>query len=163
MKRMFYAMALTLTMTGLAWAQSQNPLKITLSDALVDLPEGRKAERDSTGSLRSMPGDIVRYTLMAENTGAQSAHNIEVVDPIPFGTEYVAGSATGEGSAIFYSVDGGNTYSRQPMIDVRDEQGRVVRKPAPASMYTHVKWVITQPMQPREKRALQLMVRVQAN
>jgi uncharacterized repeat protein (TIGR01451 family) len=149
--------------SGPVWAQQSNPLKITLSEALVDLPEGRKAERDEKGMLMSQPGDIIRYTLLAENTSNQEAHNVELVDPIPFGTEYVLGSAEGKNTTILYSIDGGGTYVQQPTIEVLDEQGRVVKKPAPASMYTHVKWIIRQPVQPKEKKLVELRVRVQTN
>jgi uncharacterized repeat protein (TIGR01451 family) len=152
---------LSLCMAGMAEAQFRGPrITISLSDALVDLPKGRKAERDDNGNLLTQPGDIIRYTLVAENIGTEQARDVEVVDPIPFGTEYVLGSATGRGTTILYSINGGTTYVDQPMIEVRDETGKMVRKPAPASMYTHVKWIIQGQIMPREKRTMELRVRV---
>lgn len=163
MKRFVLYLVFVTTLTGSAWAQQSNPLKITLKQAPVNLPEGRKAEWDENGNLMTSPGDLVLFTLMAENTGAENAHNVEVVDPIPFGTEYVIGSAKGKNTAIVFSIDGGNTYVEQPTIEVKDEQGRLIRKQAPASMYTHVKWVIQDVVQPKEKRPLDLQVKILTN
>lgn len=163
MKKVTRYMGLVLLMAGAALAQQSNPLKITLSETPVDLPEGRKAEWDQAGNLVAAPGDFILFTLMAENVGSENAHNVDVVDPIPPGTEFVIGSAKGRNTSIVYSIDSGNTYVKEPTIEVKDEQGRLVKKPAPAAMYTHVKWTIQDVMQPKEKKGLELRVRVIAN
>lgn len=160
MARVFLSMMLMLFVTGSALAQ-QNPLKIVMTDALTDLADKREVERDDNGNLMTQPGDVIRYTLMAENSGNEGMFNIKLVDPIPAGTEFVLGSATGNGAEIHYSIDGGRTYVQQPTIQVRDENNRLVTRPAPASMYTNVQWTLTQPLQPKEKRAVELQVRVQ--
>ena len=143
-------------------AQFQGPrINIVLSDGLVGLPKNRKEERDENGNLLTQPGDVIKYTLIAENIGTAEARDIEVVDPIPFGTEYVLGSATGSGVEILYSINGGTNYVAQPLIEVRDATGKIIRKPAPASMYTHVKWIIREPLKPKQKKNMDLHVRVQ--
>ena len=90
-----------------------------------------------------MPGDTVRYRLTFTNVQRDSVHNVQFNDPLPDGLQYVAGSAHADRDDVIveFSIDNGKSYSLQPTIeDVVD--GHVVRKPAPASMYTHVRWTL---------------------
>ena len=153
---------------GVAEAQtSPSPgprIEIILSDELVLPPdEIRPVRRDSTGNLLSRPGDVIQYTLTAVNRGTQAAHNVEIVDPIPRGTEYVLDSASGEGMTISYSIDGGHTYHLPPVLyDFRHPNGEIEKRPVPAGLYTHVKWLVTQPILPEESAPATLQVRVSA-
>jgi hypothetical protein len=49
--------------------------------------------------------------------------------------------------AIAYSIDGGVTYSAQPMIE-QVVDGERVQRPAPAEMYTHIRWLVSGWVQP---------------
>lgn len=173
MQGRFYHIMLTLIMLGItvgptaqkAQAQAaQQPgpqVVIGITDALVNLKEGEVAQRDSSGYLISKPGDVIRYSLTAENKGDEPAFNVEIVDPIPAGTAYVIDSAMGEGMTITYSIDGGRSFVLPPvMYEVRNAQGEIEKRPAPATMYTHVKWLITQPIQPKQKTVAEMQVRV---
>ncbi len=51
----------------------------------------------------AQPGDTVTYTLICKNIGDGDATNIQLSNPVPNGTVYLEGSATGEGTEI--SVD----------------------------------------------------------
>jgi len=51
----------------------------------------------------AQPGDTVTYTLTCKNIGLGDATNIQLSNPVPNGTVYLEGSATGEGTEI--SVD----------------------------------------------------------
>jgi len=153
---------------GVAEAQTLPPtgprIEITLSDELVLAPdETRPVQRDSTGNLLTRPGDIIQYTLTATNHGTQPAHNVEIIDPIPKGTEYVLDSASGEGVTLSYSIDGGRIYQSPPVFsDFRLADGAIEKRPAPASRYTHVKWLVTQPLPPGASATVTLRVRVLA-
>ncbi|KQR22737.1 DUF11 domain-containing protein [Deinococcus sp. Leaf326] len=57
------------------------------------------------------PGDIVRYTIVATNTGDAAQNSVYVADSLPANTEFVAVSATGAGVGLLYSVDGGQTWT----------------------------------------------------
>ncbi|MBM3263344.1 MAG: DUF11 domain-containing protein [candidate division Zixibacteria bacterium] len=71
-------------------AQVRGPrVNITLSDARVGLPKDRKEERDDNRNLLTQPGDVIKYTVLAENTGTEEARDVEVVLPVPFGMQYV--------------------------------------------------------------------------
>lgn len=163
MRRLLFCLILSCCLlTGISEGQFQGPrINIVLSDGLIGLPKDRKEERDESGNLLTQPGDVIKYTLITENVGTAEARDVEVVDPIPFGTEYILGSATGGSVTILFSINGGTNYVDQPLIEVRDATGKIIRKPAPASMYTHVKWIIREPLKPKQKKNLDLQVRVQ--
>jgi hypothetical protein len=53
----------------------------------------------------------------------------------------VSGSAASEsGSNVTYSIDGGKTYSSQPIIEERQADGSIKKAAAPVSMYTEVRY-----------------------
>ena len=75
------------------------------------------------------------------NEGTGAARDYKAVGHIPAGTAFVAGSAAGEnGSTVTYSIDGGKTFSTQPIVEERQPDGTVKRTPAPVSMYTEVRY-----------------------
>jgi len=110
------------------------PLAITAHNVTAEA-----AHRD--GKL-ARPGDEIRYSLVFTNSGQNSVKNVQFTDPIPQGTVYVLGSAAApQPTRIDYSIDGGKTWSEQPMI-VAVEAGKTVQKPAPRENYTHVRWTV---------------------
>jgi uncharacterized repeat protein (TIGR01451 family) len=82
----------------------------------------------------TMPGDTVRYRLTFTNLQRDSVHNVQFNDLLPGGLQYVAGSGRADRGdvAIEFSIDGGKSYSREPMVE-ENVDGRTVRRPAPAS------------------------------
>ena len=157
----FIILAMIGVMAVTGQAQAQPRVVITMADTLVGpVQEERSALRDEDGNLVLMPGDVVRYILTAANEGGEAAYNVEIVDPVPAGTEYVPGSAGGENTTITYSIDGGRTYVATPMIEVTNENGQVEKKPAPAEMYTHVKWLIAGPIEANQQVMAAFEVRV---
>ena len=151
---------------GMVGAQALSPasprIEITASDELIlKRDEIRSVLRDSAGNLITYPGDIIQYTLTATNTGLRPAHNVEIVDPIPEGTEYVIGSSTGEEMTISYSIDGERTYQLPPVVfDFRKADGEFEQRSALAGMYTHVKWLVMRPLPPGGRAVATLRVRV---
>lgn len=149
-------------------AQTQQPagngVSITITDELV-LPAGDprvgKAVRDSAGNLISKPGDIIRYTLTAANNGTEPAYGVEMVDPIPRGTEFVIGSAAGVGMTITYSIDNGNFFQPAPILyDFQTPDGTIEKRHVPADRYTHIKWLVNDPIRPRSRAVAAVRVRV---
>jgi trimeric autotransporter adhesin len=67
------------------------------------------AVRDAIGAT-AFPGDVIEYTIEAENIGTGNLVNVKISDPIPAYTTFVSvsASATGfpTGSRILYSTDG---------------------------------------------------------
>ena len=106
-------------------------------------PRHRDAAAQRGGAAPMMPGDTLLYRLTFTNVQRDSVHNVQFNDPLPQGLLYVPGSARADRNdvTIEFSIDGGKTYSAQPMIEEK-VNGVVVRKPAPESKYTHVRWTL---------------------
>jgi uncharacterized repeat protein (TIGR01451 family) len=90
-----------------------------------------------------LPGDVLRYQLRYTNPRAEAVKNVVFSNPVPDGLRYVGSSASASvaEAAVAFSIDGGKSYSAQPMIEVVEE-GKRRNVPAPAGMYTHVRWTV---------------------
>jgi uncharacterized repeat protein (TIGR01451 family) len=78
------------------------------------------AVRDATGAT-AFPGDVIEYTIEAENIGTGDLTNVKISDPIPAYTTFVSVSATATGFSgsytVLYSTDG-TTWSATPPASV---------------------------------------------
>jgi uncharacterized repeat protein (TIGR01451 family) len=107
------------------------------------------------------PGEVVDWTIMSENAGNADALRYRTVAHIPHGTTFVADSAKADGTVkAFYSVDGGKTFSVQPMIDEKQADGSLKRVPAPLSMYTEIRYEWADPLAQGGKLSASYKVRV---
>ncbi|MDT5063450.1 MAG: hypothetical protein QOH63_3909 [Acidobacteriota bacterium] len=107
------------------------------------------------------PGETINWTITSENDGNAPAHEYKTVGQIPKGTTFVAGSATAEGSTtVVYSIDNGQTYSVQPMIEEKQADGSTKPVPAPTSMYTQVRYEWADPLAANSKLSATYKVRV---
>jgi uncharacterized repeat protein (TIGR01451 family) len=89
------------------------------------------------------PGEILRFTLKAENKGDRPANQLTLVQPIPKGTVYILNTSIAEIPArIDYSIDGSKTFATQPTVKVAFPNGKMEARPAPAEAYTHVRWIL---------------------
>ncbi|MFK8182016.1 MAG: hypothetical protein AB8B99_01490 [Phormidesmis sp.] len=97
------------------------------------------------GDVTVLPNDVLRYVVASENEGEMSANNLVITQPIDKAMTYKLGSAQGNDIAVItYSIDEGETFVAEPMVEVIVEGGVKELKPAPAEAYTHVKWDFTQ-------------------
>lgn len=93
------------------------------------------------GQAQVAPGDVLRYTIDGANSGDVEAENLVLNQAIPAQTTYVLSSATpADGAELIYSIDGGETFVAEPMVEVTLADGRIEQQPAPAEAYTHVRW-----------------------
>lgn len=99
----------------------------------------------SVDKWEALPGEIVLYTLNCFNNGTGRAVNGAVIEPIPSMVQYVLDSATGEGTNISYSVDGGQTFQDE----IEDE-----------SAVTHIRWEIPGPVGPGESVKMSFKAKV---
>lgn len=90
------------------------------------------------------PGDVVVYTISYVNTGDEAATNANLDDPIPQGTVYIPGSATGENAEITFSIDGGKTFKKPSLLtyEIKLPDGKVEKKIASPEQYTNIRWTI---------------------
>lgn len=84
------------------------------------------------------PGEILRYTIVFSNEGTRTtvAGSIVITNPLPEGTEYVDGSATGMDTMVTFSVDGENFGAPEELVLV--EEG--LARPAIPGDYRSIRW-----------------------
>ena len=87
-----------------------------------------------------VPGDVLRYELTSKNDGEKPAANLVVTQQVPAQTVYVLESAKANGAALTFSIDGGQTFVVEPLVEVTLPDGTVELQPAPAKAYTHIRW-----------------------
>ena len=107
------------------------------------------------------PGEILDWRIVSSNDGTGAARDYKAVGHIPAGTVLVAGSPAAEsGSVVTYSIDGGKTYSAQPVVEERQADGSVKSVAAPVSMYTEVRYEWSDAFAPGGKLSASYKVRV---
>jgi len=106
-------------------------------------------------------GEILDWTITSANEGNAPAHEYQTVGNIPAGTEFVAGSATADGSAtVTYSIDSGKSFSAQPMVNEHQDDGSMKKVAAPASMYTQIRYEWADPLNQNGKLVAAYKVRL---
>lgn len=101
---------------------------------------------------KAMPGDVIVYTIAANNVSDKPVNKLVVNQKIRPGTSYVLSSATPvKGANLTFSTDGGKTYTAQPIIE---------KKPAPANKYTNVRWAFTSSVAPKTQSSLSYEVQI---
>lgn len=78
------------------------------------------------------------YTIRFRYDGETEVQGLEVVQPVPVGMRYVAGSATGPGAEVTFSVDDGESFGSPEALTVEGDGGEP--RPATADDYTHIRW-----------------------
>ncbi|MFN2576480.1 MAG: hypothetical protein ABR607_02190 [Pyrinomonadaceae bacterium] len=120
--------------------------------------ESARVALDKTTVVNS--GEILDWTMTSENEGNAPALEYKTVGHIPHGTELVPGSAKADGAKPVFSIDGGKTFSPQPMIEEKQADGSSKRVPAPASMYTEIRYEWADPLVQGGKLSATYKVRV---
>ncbi len=101
---------------------------------------------------KAVPGDVIVYTIAANNISDKPVSKLVVNQKIRPGTSYVISSATPiKGAELTFSTDGGKTYTAQPII---------AKKPAPATKYTNVRWAFTGSVAPKTQSNLSYEVQI---
>jgi uncharacterized repeat protein (TIGR01451 family) len=139
-------------------------LVITASNQMAGDAAHQEMARQGGDANALLPGDVVLYRLTFTNITDVQVRNVDFKDPLPAGLHFVGGSATAdrEDVAITYSIDGGQTYLEQPMIEEVIDGERVVR-PAPPEMYTHVRWLVSGWVQPGSQVTAEFKAQLPAN
>ena len=109
------------------------------ADASTASPFGSAKEPVRAGAPSEVfSGDVLRYTILFENTSTQdvAAGSVVITNPLPEETFYLEGSAMGDDTLITYSVDGENFASP---AELRLGEGAAARA-ATASDYRAIRW-----------------------
>jgi uncharacterized repeat protein (TIGR01451 family) len=148
----FAVLSLAATCAAGAFAQKQlaaraavgrPEIKVTLSGAVARGDE--RVALDRAGAVH--PGEVLDWKVTSANEGDGAARDYKTIAHVPAGTSLVAGSATAEyGAQVTYSIDGGKTFSAQPLIEEKQADGTVKRVAAPVSMYTELRYEWSDPL-----------------
>lgn len=93
---------------------------------------------------KTVPDEVLFYTIRYKNETKTPATDVVINDPIPSGTTYILGSAYGTGTIIEFSVDGGESYKQPSTLtyEVRQADGKIIKRRAIPEDYTHIRWII---------------------
>jgi uncharacterized repeat protein (TIGR01451 family) len=138
--------ALVLSTAASADKESIVELKTVAEIEVEVINEDGEKEIQRVEATKVVPGDDVIYTIHYANVGEEPAENIVITDPIPEHMEYRAESASGEGTEITFSVDGGRTFDVPEKLVVEDREGE--QRAAEAPDYTHIRWSLESPLSP---------------
>ena len=127
-------------------ATAQNGAKLVLKTEVakeIRIKEGTDWITKYEPATMTRPGDILRYTVTYRNEGNSPAVGARIIDPIPAGTVYIKGSASGAGTGIRFSIDGGASWQLPPVMHaVKRPDGSEKKEPAPPELFTHIRWSI---------------------
>ena len=157
--------ALSLLVLGVAGFAQKHFMLSNAARPEVKMQLSGSVERDSAvvpldKSTVVKPGEILDWTIVSENSGNTAALGYKTIGHIPQGTTFVADSAKADGAKAFYSIDGGKSFSAQPMFEEKQADGSVKRVPAPISMYTEIRYEWSDPLAQGGKLSASYKVRV---
>lgn len=155
-KNIFKSIILFFILASLLFAQGVPKLELTIIDEKVNISQ---AEKEGRIAITYKPGDVIRYTIIATNTGDGILTSPLITDPIPQGVVYNPFTAKGMNSVITFSVNNGQLFQVwPPTYNEKDENGRTVVKLASPDMVTHVRWELTKSLAPNESHQLEFEV-----
>lgn len=100
------------------------------------------------------PGQVMEFRIAFTNGGETPVDGIQVVDPIPENTRFIADSHAADVTAAFQvSIDGGDTFESEPVVRVETlADGSQQEVIVPPSQYTHVRWLADEALSARGGR-----------
>lgn len=143
LKRCVVVVAGLLVTVSTVWAKPLVSVAITAEKEVTVVVKGEKVKR-RVPIKTIKPEEVIFYTLSYINSGDEAATNAVLDDPIPQGSAYIPGSATGAGAEIVFSIDGGKTFKKPTLLtyEVKNPNGSVDNRTASPEEYTHVRWII---------------------
>jgi uncharacterized repeat protein (TIGR01451 family) len=142
------AVACLLALAATAQAQEKGCILLK-TEAQVEQP-ATDAQGKPTVQLvaaeKIVPGSEVIYTVSATNICDQQADGVVIQNPVPTHMKYVASTAIGPGTDVTFSVDGGFNYGKPGTLRLTSADG--TQRPATAADYTHIRWVMRNPLKP---------------
>jgi uncharacterized repeat protein (TIGR01451 family) len=136
-----------------AESNPSSPLQSSMQAYVISL--GQDGEETAQAAQEVEPGQVIEYRMDYKNVGQTSLKGIAVTGPVPSATHYLDNTAVTQAASDFMvSIDGGKTFEGEPVKRmVENEQGKKVEKIIPPSEYTHVRWILNQPLAAGETKS----------
>jgi uncharacterized repeat protein (TIGR01451 family) len=144
-------MAVLLTLPAVGRAQFNGHIQLASVAEIekeVFNEEGRK-EIKRMPAAKVVPGHEVIFTTTYKNVSKEKAEKAVITNPVPEHMLYKENSASGMGTRITFSIDHGKSFNIPVKLFVLDAAGR--KYPARPQDYTHIRWEISNPLQPGAK------------
>ena len=106
-----------------------------------------------------VPGDEVIYTITFANRGTEPAGDVVITNPIPDHMVFTKVEESPDGASVSMSADGGERYDSPRNLTVTDAKGQP--RPAKASDFTHVRWVLQDPVEPGAEGSVSFRAQLQ--
>ena len=140
---------------GYAIAKTQpkpSPLQNSMAAYIVGMDNAGNEVLQAASEVE--PGQVVEYALTYHNSGESALNDVVVTGPIPAATAYIGKSAFTQSKArLQVSIDGGNQFESEPVKRIiTDASGKKIEKIIPSTEYTHVRWVMQQPLNAGETK-----------
>jgi uncharacterized repeat protein (TIGR01451 family) len=144
------------------WAAAEPDVKVVVEveqEVIQKGPDGTPTVKRQPVGLAA-PGDILVYTVRAENAGDGPAFDPRLQDPIPEGTVLLPESVSRIN--VTASLDGGASWEPFPVrvLVGEDEDGELLYEDAHPETYTHLRWQLDGPLGPGEAKEVSFKVRV---
>lgn len=144
--------------------QPQVALSLGAEKKIIRNQQGKQQVSWQTlqGNVTVQPGDMLRYIVTGKNNSDRPVNNLVFTQPIPKQTTYVLNSVTVKNNTakVTYSIDNGKSFVEKPLVQVKLPNGKIVTRPAPAELYTHVRWKFGQAISPKADVNATYQVRV---
>jgi len=118
--------------TGAALATGSDLLETEIIAETFELPARAGDPPRFVVARRLSAGDEVHYTIRVRNPGKEPVRDVQVTKRMPFGMQYLPGSAAGPASDIEFSADGGRSFHAWPE----------------SADYSHLRWNLRRPLPP---------------
>lgn len=160
--RKFAALAVLLLPFVSSAVAAKPQLQMTVvAEKEVTVTEGGKQVVKRVKADKSSPGETLIFTLSYQNSGDERAVDVKLDNPLPAGTKYVPGSASGANSQVSYSADGGKSFAAPEQLSVEKvKAGKKEKVRAQAVDYTTIRWVISE-IQPGQSGQVSFRAQVQ--
>ena len=159
------ALALLSLLAVPAFAQDGGPrveVNISVAQEITSTTESGEVVVETKPVGLVSPGDVLTYTLSARNMGDSPAFDARIEDPIPEGTFLLPDSLSENVSGMTASIDGGESWRSFPVFVVAgtDTEGQPIYEQAAAESYTHLRWLLDEPLSPGATKEVSFKVQV---
>lgn len=163
---MMRAVSLLLFLVCFAYAQTGEPLKVSLEAYIVTVitKDDGTTEEQFSEAATAKPGQVVEYRVMVINSSNEtvSDSNAFITGPVPASTDYIAETATvsSDAARLEFSADGGQSFADKPMILKKNDQGEEELVEALPEEYTDARWQLLKAVAPQEQLTFNYRVTV---